>query len=374
MRRLKFTIFATILIMAYMTALLLVINRPRISAIFYSNKKENILINPDNLKELNFLNLDFTQVKQLVTNEQDILSDSALIPEEFIWKNRESRIRRESGLNVPIALQPKKCPKKPIIVMIKSALHHFKLRQTIRETWTKDLSSINATYFFTVGKTSPKFNSKQNNTEINNEIKNNQDMIVADIIDSYYNVTKKVVIGMNFVVKKCNFAEYVIHVDDDTYVSPYRFQQFIFSQIKRNDKDSKNDNNYIDCGANVHQDFSKRQVIRPGSRWGKQFPEWAIAKDKYSNEYWPAFCSGNCYGMPISTYKKAFNHSTNIDFTNIEKLDDVILTGIVRAQNKWKMYEVSDTFCWHVDNKKIGVGEKIKDWHQLGKNWDRFRW
>lgn len=372
--RLQHIILATVSILAYMTILLLIIHRdlPRISPKLM-NKSNNILINPDNLKELNFLNLNFTQVKKLVTNTKDILSDSASIPEQFIWKNRESRIRRESGLNVPIALQPEKCPEKQIIVMIKSALHHFELRQIIRETWTKDLSSINATYFFTVGKTSPKL-PKNNYTEINNEIQNNQDMIVADIIDSYYNVTKKVVIGMNFVVEKCTFAEYVIHVDDDTYVSPHRFQQFIFSQIRRKFSNNNDDSNYIDCGANVHQALSSRQVIRPKTKIGNQFPEWAIAKDKYSNDHWPAFCSGNCYGMPISTYKKAFNYSINIDFTNIEKLDDVILTGIVRAQNKWNMYQVSDTFCWHVDNKKFGVAEKIKDWYQLGKNWNRFRW
>ena len=80
--------------------------------------------------------------------------------------------------------------------------------------------------------------------------------------------------------------------------------------------------------------------------------------DQYSKERYPNYCNGPCYGMPIDVYKRLYDMTLRVDLKPIEKLDDLILSGVLRAQQKWPMYDASGMFCWHVD-RKTSFGPKI---------------
>ena len=72
--------------------------------------------------------------------------------------------------------------------------------------------------------------------------------------------------------------------------------------------------------------------------------------------------------MPIETYRKIFESVIEIDFEKVEKLDDLILTGLVRAGKKIPIYEASGMFCWHLDNKSKGVDKKMVGFYNLGRS------
>lgn len=118
---------------------------------------------------------------------------------------------------------------------VKTAVHHFAIRSAIREGWLQDTKNYGNKFgvFFIVG------HSK--NPEHEQYVKQEQDkygdMIMAKMIDSYDNVTKKVVLGMAFVYEKCKNVEYFLHVDDDTYFSPIRFMRIMYSKIEQQIKD-----------------------------------------------------------------------------------------------------------------------------------------
>ena len=344
---------------------------------FIYNGSPKNLLNPKyaaNMKDLRHWNLGFRENKQLVTKESEIGKDLMRTPKKYNWRkiqeeydqvleNYPATLSERDRLDAPFSYGAKNCPDKQIIIMIKSALHHFEFRQAARDSWIRDLDrTSNFAYFFTVGK----HPSNETRMEmLHKEINEYNDILVGDVIDSYYNVTKKVVMGMRFVVEKCQSAKYVIHIDDDAYVSPYRFERFIYKNLGKKTKDNTFiDKNYIDCGVPT---IRASPVIRLNENGFAKHPEWALTKSEYSTDEVPNYCNGPCYGMPISTYRTMFDYTTKINFTDIEKLDDLILSGLIRAQEKWKLYEASGIFCWHLDNKRDGVKDKMIGWYNLGK-------
>jgi len=108
------------------------------------------------------------------------------------------------------------------------------------------------------------------------------------------------------------------------------------------------------------------RVIRKGKR-----TEWTLDENQYSSERFPNYCNGPCYAMPISVYKKLYQSTKLVDLTPLEKLDDLILSGVLRAQLKIPLYDTSGIYCWHADNKIPNVTSRIEQFYQLGKvhNW-----
>lgn len=275
----------------------------------------------------------------------------------------EANLKQQDNKNL------KTCQHKKFIIMIKSAIHHVSFRNSMRDTWLKDLQDSNLTeigYYFVIGKKlkpGPDHQSEPSPdtpnepleipTEISSEQAQFQDLIVSDVLDSYYNVTKKVVLGMGFVLENCPKVQYVTHIDDDVYVSLPRFKKFI--------KNFDTVSNFIDCGTPVIKPY---EVLRPDNA---KHPEWGLSKQVYSESLTPTYCNGPCYGMPIHAYQKIYSSLSQIDFVEIEKVDDLILTGLVRAQLKIPLYEASGLFCWHIDNKKRGVDVKMQGFYNLGK-------
>ena len=182
-----------------------------------------------------------------------------------------------------------------------------------------------------------------------------QDILVGDFQDSYYNVTKKVLMGMNFIIEHAKEVEYVIHIDDDVYVSIPRFLEKIYGFTSSGDSDK------LDCGTPIIKPYN---VLRPDD---KKHPEWGLSKTAYSKPQTPSYCNGPCYGMPIETYEKIYKGTKSINFKEIEKLDDLILTGILRAQYQIPIFEASGLFCWHLDNKKRNADLKMVGFHELGR-------
>lgn len=207
-------------------------------------------------------NLGFRQEKQIVTKSHEYLADYFRVPSRYHYdldtylKLKAENGQAEAGSNVekenmrhhfaataigqdfssnhteiskdkliegeidPTVSQIR-CPEVQILIMIKSAIHHFEFRQAMRKSWKLDLKNCpdKFAYFFTVARSLDIDNQKK----LENEMQEHQDILMSEIVDSYYNVTKKVVMGMHFVYHNCLKAEYVIHMDDDAYVSPIRF-------------------------------------------------------------------------------------------------------------------------------------------------------
>lgn len=70
--------------------------------------------------------------------------------------------------------------------------------------------------------------------------------------------------------------------------------------------------------------------------------------------------------MPIKVHRKTFEYTRKIDFSKIYKIDDLILTGIIRAQAQFGLLRYNH-IMWHLDNKQKYTAEKLYAKYKLGK-------
>lgn len=285
-------------------------------------------------------------------------SDCEIIPPPSSQSFERSTIEAEmdtdfSQLSCPESYQ--------ILIMVKTAITHFAIREAIRKGWQLDLKHYDNKIgvYFLVGHST--------NSSIEEYLRNEQtkygDILMAKLEDSYDQVTLKVVMGMQFVYNYCSKAEYVVHLDDDTYFSPIRFMKIIYpkieQQIKNPDAIIEGYTNQVHCSSWYH--FSK--PIR------RNDAIWTVGLEQWGTDEYPNYCSGMGWGMAIKVHRRTFELTRKIDFSKIYNLDDLILTGIIRAQNLFGLAAYSG-IMWHENNRKSHTEDKLYARYVWGKYQD----
>lgn len=107
-----------------------------------------------------------------------------------------------------------------LFVAIISAPENVEKRKYIRNTWMlqfgeRDVDVNLVGYAFIVGIAPNASNQK----EVDFELNMNEDMILVDMIDTYYNLTLKVTTLLNWLDERCPRVDFVLKVDDDVYVN-----------------------------------------------------------------------------------------------------------------------------------------------------------
>lgn len=265
-----------------------------------------------------------------------------------------------------------KCHSK-IIILIKFKTSHFSLRNTVRNTWISDFKTYGLedifSYYFLL---SQDVEHPENMISVEWEMEKYQDILLFDLKESYFNVTLKMLAGMNFVLENCKNVKYVYHIDDDTYFSPFKFKKFLMPEMEPilGDAPSK-DNATLETKLDSPWDSVSNSIqcsmwhlnahpMRPGKSidWSKSVMQW-------NSPDYPDFCSGNCYGMPSLLYEKIYRLTNRINITEMLNLDDVLLTGIMRAQNRIHLKNYGDGYlCWHLDNSQDEEGISVRAWLQ----------
>ena len=114
-----------------------------------------------------------------------------------------------------------------LFIAIISAPDYFEYRKVTRTTWLSHLKDPHyhrglfdvIGYAFVVGQTSHSIVQ----TMIEEESKNNGDILQVEMDDTYRNLTRKSVSILNWVNSNCAHADFVMKVDDDVYVNVHNF-------------------------------------------------------------------------------------------------------------------------------------------------------
>ena len=110
------------------------------------------------------------------------------LPEKFQNRSRTT-INREIILEFPSRIDQACDCDHDLLILVKSAIQNFENRKKIRETWTfGDKNFIG----FLLGK--PK---KSETSLIEKEQYENNDLIIGNFLDTYYNLTRKSLMGKN---------------------------------------------------------------------------------------------------------------------------------------------------------------------------------
>ena len=167
-----------------------------------------------------------------------------------------------------------------LLILVPSSPLNFNTRRLIRQTWGTD-HSMSKTWrtMFLLGK-------PQHPTEM--KYLSAETTIYGDIVqgsqtDSYYNLTLKTEMGLEWAVKYCDF-DFLLKADDDVFVNIYNLLNYL-----RNPEIPKSQ---LYLGNVAKQSKTKRK--------GK----WALSYEEYQRKILPKFCLGPAYVLSVDLVRQ----------------------------------------------------------------------
>ena len=195
-----------------------------------------------------------------------------------------------------------------LLVIVQSRRESLQERQNIRDTWKHQATLHNACVIFIIG------NSIGGTTttiddQISKEAHNHQDILQADMVDHYNNLTLKSVMMLKFSTNESNFHDsmppyYLMKTDDDSYVNVHQLLQLL------------------------HVKELENSSFMIGHRWGtpKNPPtpkrdhknKWFVPKYLFNGTSYPIFISGAGYITTRTAVKCLYKKSLNLPYFFLE--------------------------------------------------------
>ena len=191
-----------------------------------------------------------------------------------------------------------------LLIMVLTHPANFKRRTIIRKTWATDPSlQIRWKTVFLLGRVAG--NSTQN------EYLEAESMMYKDIIrgaqnESYYNLTLKIQMGLEWAAKYCDF-QFLLKTDDDVFINPFNLIDYL-----RN-PDTPQTKLYM--GRCTHN-----QLVLRGGKYG-------VSVNEYGKDTYPDFCNGPSYVLSSDLVSKLVEL---FDTVKPFKLEDVYIGMLVQ--------------------------------------------
>ncbi|XP_021375533.1 beta-1,3-galactosyltransferase brn-like [Mizuhopecten yessoensis] len=213
-----------------------------------------------------------------------------------------------------------------LIILVKSSVQHFALRDGIRKTWGNVTSFSNVQVVFLVA-------FKQSaQTDIDNEAARFSDIIQENFTDAYKNNTLKTIMGFNWPVDRCSQADVLFFVDDDHIVRITNVIAYLrtFNKIEMKK---------LYAGFRIDKPSVDRRDGSP----------WSMSNYDFSHVLWPAYLRGGAF---IVSSEIALRFVIAFPYVKLLSVDDSYL-GIVadklgmlpQHDRRFKMDKVNITVC-----------------------------
>ena len=157
-----------------------------------------------------------------------------------------------------------------LIVIVCSAIHNFKARYSIRQSWAKDTNTLKSVkVVFLVGQHLNKTHQKM----LEKEHEEYGDIIQESFIDTYANLTIKSLMLLKWFTKNCGGTQYVMKTDDDMYINLVRLYEIVQTNQSPN----------LLLGSLICN------AIPIKDPWNK----WFVPSYMFSEKMYPNYLSGN---------------------------------------------------------------------------------
>ncbi|XP_065279659.1 beta-1,3-galactosyltransferase 5-like [Emys orbicularis] len=204
----------------------------------------------------------------------------------------------------------------PFLVLLVTSSHgQNKARMAIRQTWGKHrlVAGNRIVTYFLLGTTM----NQNDQTGIIAESQNYRDIIQKDFIDTYYNLTLKTMMGIEWVDKFCHQSRFVMKTDSDMFVNIFYLTELLLRKNR---------------STGFFTGFLKTNELPIRNRCSK----WYVSKDEYPGSTYPPFCSGTGYVFSTDVASQVYNISESVPFI---KLEDVFI-GLCLAKLKINLEEL----------------------------------
>ncbi|KAK7501947.1 hypothetical protein BaRGS_00006699 [Batillaria attramentaria] len=191
-----------------------------------------------------------------------------------------------------------------LVVLVVSKPENTQLRLAIRRTWGRDLNAERSEVVlrFFVGQ------DDSWDDIVEREQALHGDVMKTDFVDTYVNLSYKVLASISWAVGTFTTAAYVMKVDDDTYVNlPYLLHELRHDVMK---------GQYGVMGAVC---VNSTVVRHPGDKW-------FVSDLDYPGDTYPKYVFGGGYVMTRAAAKALVAASSSTDYLHLE---DVYVTGVL---------------------------------------------
>ncbi|XP_033123811.1 beta-1,3-galactosyltransferase 1-like [Anneissia japonica] len=163
-----------------------------------------------------------------------------------------------------------------LVALISTSPWNHQRRNAIRRTWgaSRKIDNVNIRVLFVTGVTQK--DNQLYNTILVNEMYEFNDIIQANFIESFHNLTLKVSLGLKWMTLYCSHAQYLYKGDDDMFVNFERIVKFLQQRL-------------------IPRPFYLGQVMHRTRTIRRPTSKYFIPVNVYSGKYFPPFCSGGGY-------------------------------------------------------------------------------
>ncbi|KAM4607246.1 N-acetyllactosaminide beta-1,3-N-acetylglucosaminyltransferase 2 [Polymixia lowei] len=126
--------------------------------------------------------------------------------------------------------QPQICKEPPYLLLaVKSLAPHFDRRQAIRQSWGRAgvLANQTVVTVFLLGNTTAVDHHPDLSEMLRYESDRHKDIVQWDYRDSFFNLTVKEVLFLEWIQTRCPAARYIFKGDDDVFVNTFRILGFL---------------------------------------------------------------------------------------------------------------------------------------------------
>ncbi|XP_051964871.1 N-acetyllactosaminide beta-1,3-N-acetylglucosaminyltransferase 3-like isoform X2 [Xyrauchen texanus] len=209
---------------------------------------------------------------------------------------------------------PKKCggPQNSadvfLLLVIKSSPENYERREVLRKTWAKEQqhNGVWIRRIFLIGTTGTGFEKIRFNKLVKIENRENQDILQWDFNDSFFNLTLKQILFLQWMDKWCPQARFLLNGDDDIFANTFNIIEYLQGQ------EGNDGSKHLFIG---HLIQNVGPIRHPASKY--YVPVQVQESDRY-----PPYCGGGGFLLSGFTARTIYNMSHSITLLPI---DDVYM-------------------------------------------------
>lgn len=287
------------------------------------------------------------QIYMKINDQNDYLLDKQLIINDLLLNNNNynnnSQLLNKNYYEPELLINNENICNKIsndkiiITILIHSHRNNFMRRKAMRDTWLKankinilelfnadeilklnlNKNNIELVHLFVLGNhksyasNNQSTEYKQSFDSIKKEADLYQDILMTNIVESYQNLLYKHLTVVNWIIKYCSKATYIIKLDDDVYVNIKPLSRHLLTHLGSNYIDSK----FMYCNI-VDKAIPVRSLDS----------KWYVNYNQYPFDYYPRYCEGFSYITNLVTLKLMHQQSNIIPRFWV---DDVYVTGML---------------------------------------------
>ncbi|XP_068129592.1 beta-1,3-galactosyltransferase 2-like [Hyperolius riggenbachi] len=198
--------------------------------------------------------------------------------------------------------QPDKCKDRApfLIMLVIGKVHDLETRHTIRATWGNESNyDVDVLRIFLLGFSD--FVSDRTQMMLEEESEAFKDIVQQDFMDTYYNLTLKTLLGMEWVTKFCPKASYVIKIDNDMFLNvDYLVHKLLHPKLP------------------VRQNYFTGLIVSGTGPSRQKESKWYVPEEIYPNDTYPPYCSGPGYVFSADMAEKIYDISQRIRINPME--------------------------------------------------------